>query len=50
MFRVRKPNRATTPRRAVIGGTRAGHRSMPRAGSRWAASRRRDPAAVARDR
>jgi hypothetical protein len=34
-MRVRKPNRVTTPRQAVLNGTRTGHASMPRARSRW---------------
>jgi len=33
---MRKPNRVTTPRRAVMGGTRTGHASMPRATGRYA--------------
>ena len=32
---VRKPNRVTTPKRAVLNGTMAGHASMPRARGRW---------------
>jgi len=39
-MRVRKPNRLSTPRWAVLNGTRVGHASMPRARSRW----RHDPA------
>lgn len=31
---IRKPNRVTTPRRAVLNGTRTSHASMPRARSR----------------
>lgn len=34
-MRMRKPNRLSTPRWAVLNGTRAGHASMPRARSRW---------------
>jgi hypothetical protein len=32
---VRKPNRVTTPKRAVLNGTKASHASMPRARDRW---------------
>jgi len=32
---VRKPNRVTTPKWAVLDGTKAGHASMPRACGRW---------------
>jgi len=32
---IRKPNRVTTPRRAVLNGTRTSHSSMPRARGRW---------------
>jgi hypothetical protein len=28
---IRKPNRVTTPKRAVLNGTRTSHASMPRA-------------------
>lgn len=34
-MRIRKPNRVTTPRDAVLGGTRESHASMPRARGRW---------------
>lgn len=33
--RLRKPNRVTTSRRAVLNGARTSHASMPRARSRW---------------
>ena len=32
---IRKPNRVTTPRRAVLNGTRTSHASMLRARGRW---------------
>ena len=32
---IRKPNRVTTPKRAVLNGTRTSHASMPRARGRW---------------
>ena len=32
---IRKPNRVTTPRRAVLNGTKTSHASMPRARGRW---------------
>ena len=32
---IRKPNQVTTPRRAVLNGTRTSHASMPRARGRW---------------
>jgi hypothetical protein len=32
---IRKPNRVSTPRRAVLNGTKTSHASMPRARSRW---------------
>ena len=35
LMTVRKPNRVTTPRRAVRNGTRTSHASMPRARRRW---------------
>ena len=38
--RLRKPNRVTTSRRAVLNGARISHASMPRARGRW----RPDPA------
>ncbi len=28
-MKIRKPNRATTPKRAVLNGARASHASMP---------------------
>ena len=34
-MRIRKPNRVTTPRRAVLNGARASHASIPRARGRW---------------
>lgn len=34
-MRIRKPNRVTTPRNAVLGGTRTSHASMPRVRGRW---------------
>jgi hypothetical protein len=34
-MRVRKPNRVTTPRQAVLNGTRTSHASMPRTRGRW---------------
>jgi hypothetical protein len=34
-MRIRKPNRVTTRRRAVLNGTRTSHASMPRTRSRW---------------
>lgn len=34
-MRLRKPNRVTTPKRAVKNGPRASHRSMPKIRSRW---------------
>jgi hypothetical protein len=33
--RLRKPNRVTTSRRAVLNGARTSHASMPRARGRW---------------
>jgi hypothetical protein len=35
LLKIRKPNRVTTPRRAVLNGTRTSHASMPRARGRW---------------
>jgi hypothetical protein len=32
---IRKPNRVTTPKWAVLNGARASHASMPRARGRW---------------
>jgi hypothetical protein len=32
---IRKPNRVTTPKRAVLNGTRTSHASMPRTRGRW---------------
>jgi len=32
---IRKPNRLTTPKRAVLNGARISHASMPRTRSRW---------------
>jgi hypothetical protein len=32
---IRKPNRVTTPKQAVLGGTKTSHASMPRARGRW---------------
>ena len=32
---TRKPNRVTTPKRAVLNGTRTSHASMPRTRGRW---------------
>jgi hypothetical protein len=32
---IRKPDRVTTPKRAVLNGTRTSHVSMPRARGRW---------------
>ena len=32
---IRKPNRVTTPRRAVLNGAKTSHASMPRACGRW---------------
>jgi hypothetical protein len=32
---IRKPNRVTTPKRAVLNGTKTSHASMPRARGRW---------------
>jgi hypothetical protein len=32
---VRKPNRVTTPKWAVLNGTKTSHASMPRARRRW---------------
>jgi hypothetical protein len=32
---TRKPNRVTTPKRAVLNGTRTSHASAPRARGRW---------------
>jgi len=40
---VRKPNRVTTPKRAVLNGTRTSHASMPRARGRWRARLRAEP-------
>lgn len=34
-MRLRKPNRVSTPKRAVLNGARASHASMPRARGRW---------------
>jgi hypothetical protein len=34
-MKIRKPNRVTTPRQAVLDGTRTNHASMPRARGRW---------------
>jgi hypothetical protein len=33
---IRKPNRVTTDRSAVIGGRHAQHRTMPKLRGRWA--------------
>ena len=35
LMTMRKPNRVTTPKRAVLNGTRTSHASMPRARGRW---------------
>jgi hypothetical protein len=35
LMTIRKPNRVTTPKRAVLNGTRTSHASMPRARGRW---------------
>jgi hypothetical protein len=32
---IRKPNRVTIPKRAVLNGARTSHASMPRARGRW---------------
>jgi hypothetical protein len=32
---LRKPNRVTTPKRAVLNGARTSHASMPRTRGRW---------------
>jgi hypothetical protein len=32
---IRKPNRVTTPKQAVLNGARTSHASMPRARGRW---------------
>ena len=32
---IRKPNRVTTPKWAVLNGTKTSHASMPRARGRW---------------
>ena len=42
--RLRKPNRVTTSRQAVLNGARASHASMPRARSRWRPGLARDQA------
>jgi hypothetical protein len=42
-MRTRKPNRVTTPRKAVLGGTRSSHASMPRTRSRWRPAPGRHP-------
>jgi hypothetical protein len=34
-MKIRKPNRVTTPKWAVLNGARASHASMPRVGGRW---------------
>ena len=34
-MRIRKPNRVTTPKRAVLNGARTSHASVPRARGRW---------------
>jgi hypothetical protein len=45
-MRVRKPNRVTTPERAVLNGTRASHASMPCARGRWRRESARDRASA----
>lgn len=40
-MRIRKPNRVTTSKRAVIGGRKASHASSPRRRGRWADGARR---------
>ena len=32
---LRKPNRVTSPKQAVLNGTRTSHASMPRTRARW---------------
>jgi hypothetical protein len=34
-MRIRKPNRVTTPKRAVLNGAKTNHASMPRVRGRW---------------
>lgn len=46
LMKIRKPNRVTTPRRAVLNGTRVGHASMPRARGRWLPGPRWDRASA----
>jgi hypothetical protein len=45
-MRIRKPNRVTTPRQAVLSGTRTSHASMPRARTRWRPDSGRNRASV----
>ena len=44
---IRKPNRVTTPKRAVLNGTRSSHVSIPRARGRWRPDLTRNRASAA---
>jgi hypothetical protein len=46
-MRIRKPNRVTTAKWAVLNGPRAGHASMPRTRGRWRPDFRRNRASAA---
>ena len=45
-MRIRKPNRVTTAKWAVLNGPRAGHASMPRTRGRWRPDFRRNRASA----
>ncbi len=47
---IRKPNRVTTPKQAVLTGTRTSHASMPRTRGRWRPDVTRNWAKRARSR
>jgi hypothetical protein len=43
---IRKPNRVTTLKRAVLNGTKTSHAAMPRTRSRWRSDATRNRASV----